>query len=209
MRHSWLSVNRANASVALFARPSTIRAAALDNEDQTAPLKRQPAPRDSPNNLTTLAYYLGRVPPEGLGFRCQVILVLARPLRPPRFRLYAAFRLSLCPASRPNLFGCRSIVCDRGLLLLAFRKRAPGPSGCSAGARGWPSGRPSGRGGRPSDDALPPRVTTLACSRAMLPRCIARGSATRHRWMPLGRSTLRPDTPRRARVRRLAEGART
>ena len=49
-----------------------------------------------------MAAELGWVPPEGLGFRCPSNFAFLRPLRPPRFRLYAALRLSLCPASRPR-----------------------------------------------------------------------------------------------------------
>eukprot|EP01046_Picozoa_sp_COSAG06_P098081 COSAG06_NODE_44178_length_365_cov_1.518797_1_plen_35_part_10 len=35
-----------------------------------------------------MAYELGQVLPEGLGFRCPSNFAFSRPLRPPRFRLY-------------------------------------------------------------------------------------------------------------------------
>jgi hypothetical protein len=49
-----------------------------------------------------VAYGLGRVPPERIGFRDTLILAFPEPQRPSRSAGSAALRLSLCPASRPS-----------------------------------------------------------------------------------------------------------
>eukprot|EP01046_Picozoa_sp_COSAG06_P049443 COSAG06_NODE_7613_length_2439_cov_5.166239_3_plen_137_part_00 len=63
------------------------------------PLKRQPAARGWPNKGISVAYGLGRVPPERIGFRDTLILAFPEPQRPSPLALSEMIVLS-CLALR-------------------------------------------------------------------------------------------------------------
>jgi hypothetical protein len=61
------------------------------------PLKRQPAARGWPNKGISVAYGLGWVPPERIGFRDTLILAFPEPQRPSRSAGSAALRSHFAP----------------------------------------------------------------------------------------------------------------
>ena len=120
------------------------------------PLKRQPAARGWPNKGISVAYGLGRVPPERIGFRDTLILAFPEPQRPSRSAGSAALRLSLCPASRPTHAIPVNPKTNRGAVHPKFRSDA------GRRRRGWLCDprrccQPSGRDPRyPAMCGLPP-----------------------------------------------------